>query len=144
MLRIRELRRGKNESQTELAHVIGVALRTIQNYESGSVDVPVNKLKKIAHHYCVTIPYLFGGGEPVKQEIKEVKGFKSLSIENKLNEIHKLLKIISDSGDDTRTQIEENKELITKTNRSMFEQSMNFQEVLDELEEKSKEVKRLS
>ena len=144
MLRIRELRRGKNESQTELAHVIGVALRTIQNYESGSVDVPVNKLKKIAHHYCVTIPYLFGGGEAVKQEIKEVKGFKSLSIENKLNEIHKLLKIISDSGDDTRTQIEANKELISKTNRSMFEQSMNFQEILEELEEKSKKVRKLS
>tara|TARA_R110000850_G_C9785108_1_gene448775 strand:- start:334 stop:768 length:435 start_codon:yes stop_codon:yes gene_type:complete len=144
MLRIRELRRGENKSQTELGQEIGVSLRTIQHWEAGTSDVPSSKLRKIAKYFDVTIPYLFGGGEPVKQEIKEVKGFKSLSIENKLNEIHKLLKIISDSGDDTRTQIEENKELITKTNRSMFEQSMNFQEVLDELEEKSKEVKRLS
>ena len=91
--------------------------------------------------------YLFGGVNEVnkvKEEIKKVQGFESLSIELKLNEIHNLLQTIKVAGSDTKNKVEANSDLIARTNRSMFEQSMNFQEVLDELEEKSKEVKRLS
>jgi transcriptional regulator with XRE-family HTH domain len=141
MLKIKELRRAKNQSQTELSEVIGVSLRTIQNYESGSVDVPINKLKKIAQHYDVTIPYLFGGKKEEIKEVQEIKEFDSLNIDKKLNKIYDLLEFLKDSGKETKNKIEANKYLIAQTNRSMFEQSMNFQEVLDELEEKKKRLK---
>lgn len=59
MLKIKELRNRENESQTALADKIGVSLRTIQNYESGSVDVPLKKLELIAKHYDVSVSYLF-------------------------------------------------------------------------------------
>jgi transcriptional regulator with XRE-family HTH domain len=140
MLRIKELRRSKNQSQTELSKAIGVSLRTIQHWEAETSDVPTKKLREIAQYYDVTVPYLFSGEESEKQEIKKLKGFESLSIELKLNEIHDLLKIIKEAGKDTNKNVEANKELIATTNRSLFEQSMNFQESLDELEKKSKKL----
>jgi transcriptional regulator with XRE-family HTH domain len=98
MLRIKELRRGRNQSQTELAQEIGVSLRTIQHWEAETSDVPSKKLRKIAQYYDVTIPYLFGGKEEVKEEIKRVKKFESLNIDAKLDEIHNLLQIIKESN----------------------------------------------
>lgn len=68
MQKIKELRNSKNESQTQLAKVVGVSLRTIQNYESGKVDVPSKNLELIAKHYDVSISYLFSDE---KIEIKE-------------------------------------------------------------------------
>lgn len=59
MLKIKELRNKKNESQTDLAKVVGVSLRTIQNYESGKVAVPYKNLEVIAQHYGVTVAYFF-------------------------------------------------------------------------------------
>lgn len=61
MQRIKQLRKNKGESQSDLADVIGVSLRTIQNYEKGDVDVPTKNLSKIAKHYDVSIAYLFEG-----------------------------------------------------------------------------------
>lgn len=61
MNRIKDLRNKKGESQSDLANAIGVSLRTIQNYEAGSVDVPYKNLEKIAQHYDVTSAYVFGG-----------------------------------------------------------------------------------
>lgn len=68
MQRIKELRLKNGESQTELAKIVGVSLRTIQNYESGNVDVPYKSLEKIAQHYDVTVAYLF---DEVYDEIPE-------------------------------------------------------------------------
>lgn len=59
MRNIKELRKKKKESQSTLASVVGVSLRTIQNYESGDVNIPLNNLKKIAQHYDVPVSYLF-------------------------------------------------------------------------------------
>jgi methyl-accepting chemotaxis protein len=80
----------------------------------------------------------------LNKEIKGIsneKSFNTLNIDAKLDELHNLLQIIRDSGKETKNKIEANRDLIAQTNRSMFEQSMNFQEVLDELEEKRKRLK---
>ena len=69
MLKIKELRNKKNESQTALAEAIGVSLRTIQNYESGKVSAPHKKLEQIAQHYNVTVAYLFSN-----ESNNEIKG----------------------------------------------------------------------
>lgn len=68
MRNIKELRKQRKESQSTLASVVGVSLRTIQNYESGDVNIPLNNLKKIAQHYDVPVAYLFDG---VEEELKE-------------------------------------------------------------------------
>ncbi len=56
---IKKLRKEKNETQQMLADVIGVSLRSIQNYESGKVTIPIEKLKAIAEHYNVSVSDLF-------------------------------------------------------------------------------------
>ena len=63
MTRLKDLRNGKGESQTDLADIIGVSLRTVQNYESGSTDIPMKNLEKIAQHYNVSVSYLFQDNE---------------------------------------------------------------------------------
>ncbi len=59
MLIIKTLRKNNNESQTDLSLILGVSLRTVQNYESGKVTIPNDKLSKIAQHYDVSVSYLF-------------------------------------------------------------------------------------
>lgn len=74
MLKIKELRTSKNESQTTLSKVVGVSLRTIQNYEAGKVSVPKDKLEIIAKHYNVTISYLFGESTTNKMPLLRKEG----------------------------------------------------------------------
>lgn len=59
MRKIKELRKQHGHSQSDLAAILGVSLRTIQNYESGDVDVPRKNLDKIAQHYNVSVAHLF-------------------------------------------------------------------------------------
>lgn len=47
MLNIKELREEKNLTQTQLAELIGVSMRTIQNWESGDKNITVSKLLKL-------------------------------------------------------------------------------------------------
>ena len=71
MLRIKELRLGKNESQTDLAESVGVSLRTIQKYEAEKGSIPFDKLKKIAQHYDVFVSELFKDRKPLNVETDE-------------------------------------------------------------------------
>lgn len=59
MHRIRQLREGKNESQTALADAVGSSIRSVQNWESGKTTPSQSKLETIAQHYGVTVAYLF-------------------------------------------------------------------------------------
>ncbi|CAM1355885.1 helix-turn-helix domain-containing protein [Tenacibaculum halocynthiae] len=58
-MRLKELRKNKGETQSELADILKVSLRTIQNYEKGSVTIPNEKLKQISLHYNVTFSDIF-------------------------------------------------------------------------------------
>lgn len=59
MHKIKELRKKKGEKQSDLANLLSVSLRTVQNYEAGKVDIPTKKLKIIADHYNVSVSFLF-------------------------------------------------------------------------------------
>jgi transcriptional regulator with XRE-family HTH domain len=59
MRKISLLRKQKGVSQSKLAEILGVSLRTVQNYESGKVTVPSEKLNQIAKYFCVTVSELF-------------------------------------------------------------------------------------
>ena len=92
MLKIKQLRRNNNESQTALSKVIGVSMRTIQNWESGKVDVPSKKLELIAQYYGVTVAYLFKEEEE-EEDLKLMFIIKLYKEQKKTNELlSKLLK----------------------------------------------------
>lgn len=68
MLIIKQLRRKKNVSQTNLANVIGVSLRTIQLYEKKDANIPIKNLTKIAQYFDMSIGQLYS------QEVNEKDG----------------------------------------------------------------------
>lgn len=56
---IKQLRRKKNISQTDLANEIGVSLRTVQLYEKKNANIPIKNLTKIADYFEMTIAELY-------------------------------------------------------------------------------------
>ncbi|WBX78324.1 helix-turn-helix transcriptional regulator [Tenacibaculum ovolyticum] len=58
-MRLSIIRKNKGETQKQLADVLNVSLRTIQNYEKGSVTIPNEKLKQIVSHYKVNLTDIF-------------------------------------------------------------------------------------
>lgn len=53
------LRMSKGLSQNDLASIMGVTPRTIQNYETGRIFPPVNIAKKIADEFGKPIEEIF-------------------------------------------------------------------------------------
>ena len=68
MNRIKELRIRNNVSQTDLASLVGVAASTLSGYESGKAQADIEKKKKIAEYFGVTLDYLFGADQPTGAE----------------------------------------------------------------------------
>jgi transcriptional regulator with XRE-family HTH domain len=57
--KLKELREGKNLSQSKLSEIIGVDRRTIINYEAGkSFPRDMNNYRKLAKWFGVTVDYL--------------------------------------------------------------------------------------
>ena len=54
MLNIKHLRQQRNLTQTELADLIGVSLRTIQNWEAGKKNITVDKLERLKKELRIT------------------------------------------------------------------------------------------
>ncbi|MEM8999119.1 MAG: helix-turn-helix transcriptional regulator [Bacteroidota bacterium] len=59
MFILKQLRRKKNISQTDLAQAIGVSLRTIQLYEKKGANIPIKNLTKIAAYFDMNIAELY-------------------------------------------------------------------------------------
>ncbi len=59
MLIIKELRKSKGATQTDLAEAIGVSLRTVQTYEQEDSNIPTNNLKQIARFFDLEIADLY-------------------------------------------------------------------------------------
>lgn len=59
MFILKQLRRKKKISQTELAKIIGVSLRTIQLYEKKGANIPIKNLTKIAQYFDISIAELY-------------------------------------------------------------------------------------
>jgi len=76
-LRIRELRKRKGYSQTELANLLGKSLRTIQKYESGEIEIPISVINELARKLNTTSTYLLGNksNEIRIERLSDVMGF---------------------------------------------------------------------
>jgi len=57
---IRALREDRDLTQTELAHVLGVAQNTYSQYETGKIEWTASALLRLAEFYQVSVDYLLG------------------------------------------------------------------------------------
>lgn len=60
MTRLRELQRAKKLTQQELADIAEVSKRTIHNWEDGTSNIKLEKAKKLADYFGVSVGYLLG------------------------------------------------------------------------------------
>lgn len=67
--KIRDLRKQKRMSQTELAKSAGVSQTTVTAWETGKAEPSSSAVSKLADIFNVTTDYLLG--RPNKQEIKK-------------------------------------------------------------------------
>lgn len=81
MFILKQLRRKKRASQTDLAKAINVSLRTIQLYEKKGANIPIKNLTKMAQYFDVSIAELYShegvneeGGNYDNREILFKKG----------------------------------------------------------------------
>ncbi|MDR2932481.1 MAG: helix-turn-helix domain-containing protein [Oscillospiraceae bacterium] len=58
--RIRNMREDNDLSQTQIAGIINVAQRTYSGYESGTRNIPVQAVIKLARFYKTSTDYLLG------------------------------------------------------------------------------------
>ena len=85
MNRLKELRKEKKLTQTELADEIGVTKLSISNWERGERDIKFDKAQQLADFFGVSVGYLLGFesnqdgclGE-LLEEIKEIRQYACL------------------------------------------------------------------
>ena len=71
--RIRSLRRAKDETQEDLAQVLGVSYQAVSRWENGDAYPDIELLPKLAAHYGVTTDELLGADEEtVRAERKKL------------------------------------------------------------------------
>ena len=73
--RIKDLRKGKKLSQTELAEILEIHLNTMSKIESDKSDISGEELKKLSDFFNVSTDYLLTGKEgtsEINEEEREV------------------------------------------------------------------------
>lgn len=83
--RIRELRKGRHLTQTELSEMIGVAQSDLSRMEKGEYKVGLDTLFKVLKVFDLKVAEFFGEtGEPREEESRELlSDFQSLSAEGR-------------------------------------------------------------
>jgi len=81
--RIKELREISGLSATSLAQELGISLDLIIQYESGTVDIPVGFLYKVAHKFGIELTAILTGENPRLHVYCVVRKDKGLSVERR-------------------------------------------------------------
>lgn len=89
MNRLRELQRAKKLTQQELADIAEVSKRTIQNWEGGTSNIKLEKAKKLADYFGVSVGYLLGYDDNDFE--KQIRIDVLNNVLNKLYQTHDLL-----------------------------------------------------
>ena len=55
-----------------------------------------------------------------------------------------MLQTSLDAGADTKKKVENNGKLIAKTSRNIFEQTMTIQELINDIDQRTKSIRKLS
>ena len=67
--RIQDLRIDSDLSQTKIGEILHISQRSYSHYETGSRNIPIEMLIRLADYYDTTIDYLVGrtdNKEPIK------------------------------------------------------------------------------
>ncbi|EGP5230047.1 XRE family transcriptional regulator [Enterococcus faecium] len=56
--RIRDLREDNDLTQQQIAKLLNVSQSTYSRYENGELDIPMQTVIKLAHHYNTSVDYL--------------------------------------------------------------------------------------
>ncbi len=70
-IKIRDLRKQKGLTQTDLAQILGVGKSAVSNYETGYSIPDIETLKTIAQYFGVTTDYLLGHSSDPKLSKKD-------------------------------------------------------------------------
>ena len=90
--RLRELRKAKHMSQTEVANHLGITRTAYNKYESGVIK-PVRKLSELAELYGVSTDYILG-----REESRLAQSLRNMSTKSS-SQLQKYLEL-SDTGKD--------------------------------------------
>ena len=94
MNRLKELRKEKGLTQTDLAELLEVTKLTIHNWENGVSSIKSDRLKKLCEIFDVDVPYLLG-----YNNVKNETNIKTTVLEEaleKLRAINNMLSVESD------------------------------------------------
>lgn len=58
--RIQDLRTDADMSQKQLSEILHISQRSYSHYETGSRNIPVEMLIKLANYYDISVDYLVG------------------------------------------------------------------------------------
>ena len=58
--RIQDLRTDADMSQKQLSEILHISQRSYSHYETGSRNIPVEKLIRLANYYDISVDYLVG------------------------------------------------------------------------------------
>ena len=98
MNRLKELRKEKGLTQTDLAELLEVTKLTIHNWENGVSSIKSDRLKKLCEIFDVDVPYLLGYNT-VKNETNIKAAVLDEALE-KLRIINNMLSVENDEGHD--------------------------------------------
>ena len=59
-LRIQDLRTDADMSQKQLSEILHISQRSYSHYETGSRNIPVEMLIRLANYYDISVDYLVG------------------------------------------------------------------------------------
>lgn len=96
MNRLKELRKEKGLTQTDLAELLEVTKLTIHNWENGVSSIKSDRLKKLCEIFDVDVPYLLGYNN-VKNETDLKVAVLDETLE-KLRAINNMLSVENDEG----------------------------------------------
>ena len=91
-MRLKELRKYKRLTQSEMANFIGVNQNTYSYWENGKSKIDNETLTKLADFFGVTIDYLLG------RDIQETKNDLSADESKKVDEIYEIYDKLSDEA----------------------------------------------
>ena len=75
--RLKDLREDDDLKQKEVAEKINIHQTTLSKYELGTIDIPTNVLKSLAHFYNTSIDYILcETDDPRPYKKKEVRKWK--------------------------------------------------------------------
>ena len=78
MLKLKELRQGRNITQNKLAERLGLSRSTIAMYETGGSEPDLETLKAIASFFNVSVDYLMGREQKVDNNVRGMQMERSV------------------------------------------------------------------